>query len=210
MWVKIVIALNFIFWATACAAPAPVNPAVAQQAAIAAWQANRHNVWELEWQAAPVNGPIVVESWQAGNRYRHEILEASAPALLGQTLVFDGQTAWQYNRLFPPDSFEPAPRPGLSPVTEAFALVERLIHTPAQSASQTSAQVNHRPAQQINLTYANGDTLTLWQELETGLPLKVEFVTNGQPGRLTARLAEPLATPPNALFSVGAWAQDIR
>ena len=68
----------------------PIEPETARHTAALAWQTSRHTVWELDWPNAPVGGPVTVETWQAGNRYRYEILEAAAPALVGQALAFDG------------------------------------------------------------------------------------------------------------------------
>lgn len=189
----------------ACAASQSVDPAAAQQTLAAAWSANRHIVWEIKWPAAPITGgTLTVETWRNGPRYRYEILEAPTPALMGETLVFDGHRAWQYNRFDPPPDFAPT-KAVLSPVSDAFALIDLLLATPPETASQQRVQVNFVSAQRIVLTYTNGDTLTLWQNLETGLPERVEISTGHHQLALNARSAEPLLDPLDELFMVGEW-----
>lgn len=193
-----------LLWLTGCRTAEALSPAEAQEILRQLWQTDRHAVWEIDWPASPVGGPLVVETWQQGDRYRYEILESTAPALAGETLVFDGQWAWPYNRFDPPPAFAPG-SPALSPVTEAFALIEDLLATPAAEASRSTTRLNFQPAHLITLTYPNGDTLSMgWAETEA-LPLKVEFSRAGQTGELLAREIEPLGDPPPALFEVGDW-----
>ena len=194
----------FIFMATACAASQPLAPDVSQQILLEIWRMDRHIVWELNWPAAPISGPLTVETWQSGNRYRFEILESPASALMGETLVFDGQNAWRYNRFRPPAAFTPTTAV-LSPLSDAFLLIDTRLGTTPQTATQESAQVNFSPAKKITATYPNGDRLTLWQDAETGLPAKIEFLFGTQKITLQARHAEYLLDPPNELFSVGNW-----
>ena len=206
---KTLILLVFIVIATttACAPAQSINPEIARQTAANAWQTDQHAVWELDWPNAPIGGTLTVEAWQADNRYRYEILETNAPALIGQTLVFDGQNGWQYNRFSPPESFSPV-EPQLSPVTDAIAIINQLLDTPPQTATQEAVVINSVPAQKTALTYANGDTLTLWQDEQTNLPLKVEFSAGRQQATLQARINEKLVAPPPELFSVGEWTQN--
>lgn len=206
---KTLILLAFVVMTTviACAPAQSIEPESAQQAIANAWQINQHAVWELDWPNAPVGGPLTVEIWQAGNRYRYEILEAPAPTLIGQTLVFDGQTGWQYNRLNPPESFSPV-EPQLSPVTDAIAIINQLLDTPPQAATQKAVAINSVLVQEIALMYANGDTLTLWQDEQMKLPLKIEFSTGNQQATLQARSIEKLLNPRPELFTVGEWTQN--
>ena len=186
----------------ACAAAEqPMNPDLAQAIVANAWQADQHIVWELDWPAAPVGGPLTVEIWQAGNHYRFEILEAVAPALIGETLVFDGQTAWQFNRFSdePPLSLNV---PYLSPVMEAMIVIGRLINTPPQTATQELVQTIHGPAQKVTSNFANSEQLTLWRDDKTGLPVRVMFLVGGKAARLEARSFEVLVDPPRALFEL--------
>ena len=172
---------------------------------VASWQADQHTIWEITWPTVPiVRGTLVVESWRASRRYRHEILEAPAPALMGETLVFDGQQAWRYNRFDPPTQFTPT-EATLAPITDAFALIDALLATPPATASRQAEQLNFVSTQKTVLAYPNGDILTLWQNLETGLPERIKIYDGQRQLTLNARSAEPLLNPPDELFMVGEW-----
>lgn len=189
---------------TACARSQPINPEQAQTKVRTAWQADQHAVWTLDWPAAPTPGPLTVEIWRSGDRYRIEILEAPAPALIGETLVVNGETAWRYNR-FQPSPLKPVTSPILSPVTDLFSLVDQLLQTPVVAAQQEAAQLNYSPAQKIRLTFSDGTELQLWQEAETGLPVRLILFARGQQLELEARQVEPLPDPVEDLFQVGEW-----
>ena len=205
MPIRIAVFINFVFFAvTACAASQPVTPDLAQQILSDTWHTDQHVVWELDWPAAPVAGPLTVETWRAGNRYRFEILEAAAPALIGETLVFDGQQAWRYNRFDPPASFIPAPAI-LSPVSEAFLFIDTRLDILPKTATQQAARVNLGPAKKFSITYPNGDRLILWRDEASGLPARIEFASDKHQITLNARHAEPLLDPPDELFGVGDW-----
>ena len=186
---------------TACTTSQPVETNLARSAVADAWQSNQHIVWELDRPGAPVGGPLTVEIWRNGNQYRYEILEAVAPALIGESLVFNGHIAWQYNRF---DSTPPVvlDSPRLSPVSDTWAVIERLIATPPQIATQEPVQIMHGPAQKITLVYTNGNRLILWRDDETQLPVKVVFSAKGQKGTLNARDFEPLIDPLPGLFNL--------
>jgi hypothetical protein len=191
----------FLVLLTSCAPTKSLPPDEAQSILAAAWQTDQHVVWVLDWPAVPVGGPVTVEIWRAGGSIRYEILETVAPALIGETLVFNGQTAWHYNR-FDSDLPVALDLPRLSPVSDVVAVVDRLIATTPQLAGWETSQTVHGPAQKINLTYANGDQLTLWQDDETKLPVRIVFSMNGQQATLDARDSEPLVSPSSALFTV--------
>ncbi|MBN1993430.1 MAG: hypothetical protein JW953_12075 [Anaerolineae bacterium] len=182
-----------------CATTQPVSLDLAQTIALEAWHSEQHIVWEIDWPAAPVGGPLTVEAWRAGGNYRLEILEAVAPALIGEILVFNGQTARQFNRFSPEPPLTLA-SPRLSPVTDAFTVIDQLLATPPQTAGQTFGQTIHGPAQKITLSFVNNDRLMLWRDEETGLPGQVIFLVEGKKGELKARSFEPLFDPPQALF----------
>ena len=201
MRLKILILTNLLFLIlTGCASEQPVDPNVAQDMIATAWHSDQHTIWEIDWPAVPIGDPVTVETWHAGQRYRFEILESSAPALVGQTLVFDGQTGWCYNR-FEASPPEAASLRVLSPVSDAFEVINRLTATPPITATrQKSAALNHGPAQKIGLTFENGDNLTVWIDKETGLPVRLIFRVEGNQANLKARYVEPLANPPEGLF----------
>lgn len=205
MFVKLVMTLScLILVASACSESQPVDPDIAQQKLNTLWNIDQHIIWEIDWPAAPVGGPITVETWRAGSRYRYEILESTASALIGETLVSDGKNRWQYNRFDPPPTFEPTSN-SLSPVSDVFTLIDRLLMTPAVSAREAPAQINLQPVWMSSLTFAGDDKLTIWWSQKTSLPVRVQFSIDGQSGELLARQAEPLPNPPPALFEVGDW-----
>jgi len=188
-----------LIFLTSCVAAQPLPLDEAQTIVADAWQTDQQVVWVLDWPAAPVGGPVTVETWRAGNAFRYEILEAVAPALIGETVVFNGQTAWNYNR-FDPDSPVVLDSPRLSPISDAFDVIDRLIATSPQLATQEATQTIHGPAQKISLTYANGDQLTMWRDNKIQLPVKVVFSVNGQRTTLHARDFEALVKPSERLF----------
>ena len=189
-----------IIAANACAPAKPMEIEAAQAALLNAWQADQHTVWELDWTDAPVGGPLTVATWRAGPRYRLEILEAVAPALVGQTLIFNGVTTWRYQRF---DSPPITPQPSeaqLSPVTDAFAVITRLLATTPASATEEAVQFGREPAQKITLTFTGGDTLTFWRDEATGLPVRLSFASGRQQATLRARSFELLSNPVEGLF----------
>lgn len=193
-WFIIALALS------ACAAPESLSPSTAEASLANAWQAGQHIVWEIEWPAAPIGGPLTVETWRTGSRYRFEILEAAAPDLVGQTLIFDGQTGWRYRRFDPPQRPRQPGEARLSPVTDAFAIINHLLATTPKAAMQEALQLSSGPAQRLTLTYDNGDSLTLWRDEATGLPVQVVFSLKRQSATLHARSFAPLPDPPKGLF----------
>jgi len=206
---KNLILLNFtIIVVVACASSQPLSPQSAQQILADSWQAGQHIIWEIDWPEAPISGSLTVETWRINGQYHYEILEAPTAALVGQVLVFDGQDAWRYNRFEPPSTFT-STTPSLSPVSDAFTIIDRLISTPPQMATLEMAQVNSSPAEKITVIFPNDDTLTLWREVETGLPIRLIFSLNKQQATLKAREFEPLYDPPKELFGVGNWINNI-
>jgi outer membrane lipoprotein-sorting protein len=185
---------------TGCAAAVPIEPAPAQQLIRQAWQAHQHAVWDIDWPAAPVGGPVAAEIWQAGPRRRIEILEAPAPALIGQALVTDGHSTWLLNRLAL-NSQPPLTATQLAPVTPLIELVNRQLAQPAQTAASQAGQINDIPARQITLIFADETRLSLWLDNKTNLPLQLILTDGAQSAKIRARSVAPLPQPPPELFS---------
>lgn len=198
---RILIFANLLlFCLIACSTAQTLEPAAAQSAIVAAWHKPQHTLWTIDWPAAPSGGALTVETWRTNGRYRFEILESTAPALVGQTLIFDGRKSWRGDR-FEPGSLQIAAEPRLSPVSEVFTVVDHLLTCPAMAATeQASATLNHGPARKISLSCTNGDTLTMWLDQATGLPVRVKFSIHGEHADLQARRLEPLLQPPAGLF----------
>jgi hypothetical protein len=200
MFFQVLFILNLlVLTLSACAAPEPISAKAAQATLADAWHVDQHTVWEIEWPAAPLGGLLTVETWRAGQRYRFEVLEATAPDLVGQTLLSDGQTAWRYNRFDSEMPLAPSP-PLLPPVSDAFAFVNRLMAATPETAVQEAVQLRSGPAQKITLTFDTGSNLTLWRDEITGLAVQVIFGVGQQQATLRARSFEPLLDPPEALF----------
>lgn len=192
----------------ACTSSQPLSPRSAQRILVDSWQAGQHIIWEIDWPDAPIGGPVTVETWRVDGRYRFEILEAPAAALVGEILVFDGRDAWRYNRFNPPPAFT-STTPSLSPVSDAFTIIGYLLDTPPQRATLEVTQVNSNPAEKITAIFLNDDRLILWRDIETDLPVRLIFSLGRQQATLNARQFEPLLDPPNELFGVGDWIKNI-
>lgn len=201
-------ALTFV--SASCTRSQNLEPEPAQTRLAQAWMACQHTIWDIDWPAMPLSGPLTVETWRAGSRYRYEILETTAPALAGQTFVFDGQQGWQYNR-FEPNTSLTSNITAFSPVSDAFDTITHLIKMPSQTATEAIIQIKGEPAQKITLTFTNGDSLAVWLHLETKLVLQALFIIDGQRGRLTARQVEALPDDPSTLlFSVKEWPENVK
>lgn len=184
----------------ACSSQPASDPQSAQSILVRAWETDRHAVWEIDWPAAPVGGPVTAETWQVEGRYRYEILESTAPDLVGQVLVFDGQQGWLDDR-FDSEPARPISPSLLSPVSETFAVIDRLLATPPASAThQESSILDYGPVQKTELVYFNGDRLVFWLEPELKQPVRVVFSTKGSRARLNARHIELLPNAPAGLF----------
>ncbi len=161
------------------------------------WQTDHQAIWEIEWPGAPIGGAVVAQSWRSGTKYRLEILESSATALLGETLIFDGQQAWRYNRLAQSPTITRA-QPILSPVTDAFDLVDQFLTRPPTSATQRQTYLltgpTAEPATEIRLIFDKADELTAWLNPTTKLPLRMKIVVKDQVIWLKARQIEPFRT----------------
>lgn len=167
----------------------------------AAWGRDQHAVWEVDWPAAPLPGPVVVEAWRSGPRRRYEVLEAAAPALIGETLVSDGQTAWLFNRFDTDLEAVEAADARFSPLDDALALVTGQLGREVGSVTPLGrATLPSGPARGWRLAFDGGATLDLWLLEQEGLVGEVRLAGPQASFRLTARQVEPLHDPPAGLF----------
>lgn len=184
-----------------CSAAEAVPPAEAQTRLSKAWAAPRRAIWQIDWPAAPVGGPVTAMVWQYGPHLRVEILEAPAPALVGQTLIVNRGTTWQFNRFDTPPATVSG-LPSLPPVTDAFAVVDRLVSArPVSATRQTAATLQYNPAEKIETRYPNGDRLTFWLDPQTGLPVHLIVYAGDRRLELKAVQTAPLDSLPLDLFS---------
>jgi outer membrane lipoprotein-sorting protein len=142
------------------------------------WRGDWHAVWQVQWQGAPVRGPLVAEMWHADDgRMRIETLEASSPALSGVILVDDGQTFWLYDvrqDLRQPQIQEPARIPLAS---DALDAIDWLFLQMDKAVVDVSGRdvLESGPAIRLDVALPAGDRATLWVHDETGLPSRVEL-----------------------------------
>ncbi|MDX1520359.1 MAG: hypothetical protein R3264_01870 [Anaerolineae bacterium] len=183
----------------ACQAGQSIDPQIAGQWVTDSWQRDQHTVWEIEWPAMPVAGPVTVETWRAGERYRYEILEAPSPMLGGETLIFDGERAWHYNRFDPEPPLETR-EPWLSPISDAFALITTLLENPPAEARQAADTLRSGPSQRLTFDFETGQQLIFWRDEATGLPVRLHILGPELSLSLDSRSVEPLIDPPPGLF----------
>ncbi|MDM8526831.1 hypothetical protein QUF58_01355 [Anaerolineales bacterium HSG24] len=190
----------------ACQAPHAIEPEIAQQDLQKAWKANQHTVWEINWPTAPIGGVIVVEYWQFDNQYRFEILESTSTRLVGETLISNGNSICRYNRfeLFELDeiSLVETTSSQLSPVTDLFSMIDRLLHySTSLSAQQQVTSTLEGASKKIELLLADQTRLIFWLDVKTKLPLRIELITARENILLKAQSNKPLIRPPQGLFS---------
>ena len=143
-----------------------------------AWSDNWHAVWQVEWDDAPVSGPLVAEMWHADDgRVRIETLEAPTPALSSLILVDDGETSWLYDarhHRLEAESAEPARIPLSS---DALDAVDWLFLKMDDATVVVSGRDTLESGAAIRLDTAlpTGDRAVLWVHDETGLPSRVEL-----------------------------------
>ena len=160
------------------------------------WMGDWHAVWQVEWQGAPVRGPLVAEMWHAADgRMRIETLEASSPALSGVILVDDGQTCWLYDLrqdLRQIQTQEPARIPLAS---DALDAIDWLFLQMDEAVVDVSGRdvLESGPAIRLDVVLPAGDRATLWVHDETGLPSRVELrsVTWGEASLVTRSISVP-------------------
>jgi outer membrane lipoprotein-sorting protein len=143
-----------------------------------AWAGDWHAVWQIEWDGAPVRGPLVAEIWHAGNgRLRIETLEAPTAALSGLTLVSDGATSWLYDLRQNRAEAQPAGQTRIPLASDALDATDWLL----KEAGRTTAHIAGREmlesglADRVAVDWSNGDRATLWVHTESGLPARVEM-----------------------------------
>lgn len=143
-----------------------------------AWRDNWHAIWQVEWDGAPVRGPLVAEMWHADDgRVRIETLEASTPALNGLILVDDGETSWLYDARhsrLEAESAEPARIPLFSDALDAIdwlflKMDDATVVVSGRDTLESGAAIR------LDVALPTGDRAVLWVHDETGLPSRVEL-----------------------------------
>jgi outer membrane lipoprotein-sorting protein len=169
--------------AARCGEYLPTHDAKASVArAQQAWRGDWHAIWQVEWDNAPVRGPLVAEMWHADDgRMRIETLEAPTPALNGLILVDDGQTRWlydayrdaRYNRL----EAEAAELATIPLSSDAVDALDWLLLNADDATVVVSGRDNLESgsATRLDIVLPSGDRALLWIHDETGLPSRVKL-----------------------------------
>lgn len=168
------------------------------------WAGNWHGVWSIEFENAPVDGPLVAEVWHAADgRLRIETLEAPTAALNGLTLVNTGQTVWFYdlrqNRAESGSAeLERIPIASDGLAVMAWMLAE--VPTAAVVSARADA-LESGPAKRLSLITQRGDRAELWVHNRSGLPAGLDLKSR-QWGdvTLTSRSLEAPSSLADALF----------
>jgi outer membrane lipoprotein-sorting protein len=172
-----------------------------------AWAGDWHAVWQIEWDSAPVRGPLVAEIWHAGNgRLRIETLEAPTAALSGLTLVSDGATSWFYDLRQNRAEAKPAGQTRIPLASDALDATAWLLKEAGRAT--TRARVVGREmlesglADRVAIDWGNGDRATLWVHTESGLPARIELhSTVWGKATLTTRSIDPSPDKPVEFFT---------
>jgi outer membrane lipoprotein-sorting protein len=190
---------------TGCNATAHLDGTGLVTQAQQAWAGDWHAVWQIEWNGAPVRGPLVAEIWHASHgRLRIETLEAPAAALSGLTLVDDGATGWLYDLRQNRAEAKPAGQTRIPLASDALDAIGWLL----DHADGTRPQVEGRDmlesglADQVAVDWGNGDRATLWVHAQSGLPARVELRSAvwGE-ATFTTRSIDPSPGKPAELFT---------
>jgi outer membrane lipoprotein-sorting protein len=142
------------------------------------WAGDWHAVWQVEWQGAPVRGPLVAEMWHADDgRMRIETLEASSPSLSGVILVDDGQTFWLYDVREDLKQTQPQEPTRIPLASDALDAIDWLFLQIDEAEVDVSGRdvLESGPTIRLNVVLPAGDRATLWVHDKTGLPSRVEL-----------------------------------
>lgn len=176
---KLIACSILLIAATGCGSSYPLSDggsllSRAQQA----WLGDWHAVWQIEWEGAPVRGPLVIEVWHAADgRWRVETLEAPTAALSGLTLVNDGETSYLYD--LRQDQVETGSDKGIRiPLaSDALDAIEWLVrgtdHLSATTAGRDTLESGL--ATRIDIELNTGGQAVIWVDDETRLPAQVKL-----------------------------------
>ena len=170
-----------------------------------AWAGDWHAVWQIEWDGAPVRGPLVAEIWHAGNgRLRIETLEAPTAALSGLTLVSDGATSWLYDLRQNRVETQPAGQVRIPLASDALDATAWLLKETGRATTRSTGRdmVESGLADRVAVDWSNGDRAMLWVHTQSGLPARVELHSAvwGE-AAFTARSIDPSPAKPAELFT---------
>jgi outer membrane lipoprotein-sorting protein len=165
-----------------------------------------HAVWQIEWDGAPVRGPLVIEVWHAADgRWRVETLEAPSAALSGLTLVNDGETSYLYDLRRDQVKAGSNKEVRIPLAGDALDTIEWLIlgaeHLSAATAGRDTLESG--VATRVDIELNTGGRATLWVNGATGLPAQVKLrsAVRGEATFATRSIDVPEQLP-SALFTL--------
>lgn len=178
LYIRLTIPVIILIAATACGgASLPDGEGLAAHTR-QAWAGDWHAVWQIEWEGAPVRGPLVAEMWHATDgRLRIETLEAPIVALSGLTLVDDGTTVWLYDLRQNRVESGSGERVRIPLASDALEAMDWLLleMDPATVNVAGRDALRSGPATRLEVILPTGDRAALWVHDETGLPARVEL-----------------------------------
>ena len=164
--------------ATGCSQIAREQAGAQAAEARQAWAGNWHGVWSIEFENAPVDGPLVAEMWHAADgRLRIETLEAPTTALNGLTLVNTGDGVWFYDLRQNRAESGPADLERIPIASDSLLVMDWLLaQLPAAAIlSARSEALESGPATRLSLNTEGSDQAELWINTKTGLPAGLEL-----------------------------------
>ncbi len=197
----------FVLLAAACTGVTPININAAKELERArhAWTGNWHAVWQIEWNGAPIHGPVVAEIWHAADgRLRVETLEAPVATLNGLMRADDGAHVWLYDTRQRQTTYGTREQLRIPLVDDLLDAMEWALAQPFQATiiAINSWEIESGEAAALELTADTGERVTLWVDRETGLPAGLLLHSSpwGQ-ARCVTRMLDRRAHMDDALFT---------
>lgn len=195
----------FMLLTTACTGTISPDAVGTLERARHAWADNWHAVWQIEWDNAPLRGPVVVEIWHATDgRLRVETLEAPVATLNGLMRGDDGTRAWLYDTRQRQTTYGTRAQLRIPLVDDLLDAMEWTLTQPfhATFIGVNSWEIESGEAIALELTTETGERVTLWVNRETGLPagLVLHLSPWGQ-ARCVTRTLDRRAYLDDALFT---------
>ncbi len=200
-WIGLILTL---FVVAGCSSVAKSEAGARAAAARQSWDGDWHAVWQIEWENAPLDGPLVAEIWHAGDdRLRIETLEAPNAALNGLTLVYDRRANWLYDVRQNLAETGPADMVRIALVNDALEAMSWTLDELPQAGIVNARQdeLESGPAVRLALITESGDRAALWINRKTDLPARLELQSKtwGELVMGTRSISSPTSLAP-ALF----------
>jgi len=144
-----------------------------------AWAGDWHGVWSIEFDSAPVDGPLVAEIWHAADgRLRIETLDAPTTALKGLTLVdTGGGGVWFYDLRQNRAELGPADLERIPIASDSLLVMDWMLDQVSTAAIKSAHwdSLESGRAARLSLVTEAGDEAEFWVHNKTGLPAGLEL-----------------------------------